>query len=399
MRIVFHIDVNNAFLSWTAVKLLKEGKTDIRKIPSVIGGDETKRHGIVLAKSPVAKKMGITSAMPLYEAKKICNNLEIYRPDMEYYSESSNKFYEYLKKYSPEIERYSIDECFLELTNTKYLYDDYIALAYKIKDDIKNKFGFTVNVGIGNNKLCAKMASDFEKPDKVHTLMHDEIVTKMWPLPVEDLIYIGKQKAKKLKQMNINTISDLAHVSEKKLSKEFKNQAKQMKEYAQGIDNSKVAEQEEIKSVGREVTLKYNTSDEEKLKEEIYKQTDELARRLRKEKLYAKNIGLVYKDALFLSKTHQKELEYPTNSTKKIFINLIELFNKTYNKEPIRLIGIRLSHLTNKLEKQISIFEEEKEETNGIDNLIDNLNNKFGKTIISSATIKKIERGKNERNN
>ena len=186
MRIVFHIDVNNAFLSWTAVKLLKEGKKDIRKIPSVIGGDETKRHGIVLAKSPVAKKMGITSAMPLYEAKKICNNLEIYRPDMEYYSESSNKFYEYLKKYSPEIERYSIDECFLELTNTKYLYDDYIALAYKIKDDIKNKFGFTVNVGIGNNKLCAKMASDFEKPDRVHTLMHDEIVTKMWPLPVED---------------------------------------------------------------------------------------------------------------------------------------------------------------------------------------------------------------------
>ena len=148
-----------------------------------------------------------------------------------------------------------------------------------------------------------------------------------------------------------------------------------------------------------QIILKYNTSDEEKLKEEIYKQTDELARRLRKEKLYAKNIGLVYKDALFLSKTHQKELEYPTNSTKKIFINLIELFNKTYNKEPIRLIGVRLSHLTNKLEKQISIFEEEKEETNSIDNLIDNLNNKFGKTIISSATIKKIERGKNERNN
>ena len=148
-RIIFHIDVNNAFLSWTAVKMLQEGSNiDIRTIPSIIGGDETKRKGIVLAKSPIAKKYGIKTAETIYSARQKCKNLQIYNSDYEYYKETSKKLFTYLKKYSPSMEQISIDECFLDMSNMHYIYNDLEDLAYQIKDDIKNKFGFTVNIGI-----------------------------------------------------------------------------------------------------------------------------------------------------------------------------------------------------------------------------------------------------------
>ena len=224
MRVIFHVDVNNAYLSWTAVYLLKNGyKKDIRLIPSVIGGDEDSRNGIVLAKSPIAKKMGVKSAETIYMARKKCKDLEVYPPNFDIYDEYSNKFYNYLKQYSPDIERASVDECFLDMSNTKYLYDDLESLAYKIKDDIKNMFGFTVNVGIGNNKLEAKMASDFSKPDQVHTLFDEEIHSKMWPLPIDDLFMLGKSSASKLKELGINTIGELANQDIDFLISKFKS--------------------------------------------------------------------------------------------------------------------------------------------------------------------------------
>ena len=239
-RIIFHIDVNNAFLSWTAVKLLSEGKKDIRKVEAIIAGDESTRHGIVLAKSPVAKKKGVKTAMTIYEAKKLCPNLEIYKGDFKWYFECSNKMMDYLKGYSPTIEQFSIDECFIDMTGTNYLYKDYVKLANKIKDEIKEQFGFTVNVGIGENKLCAKMASDFEKPDKVHTLFSDEIVKKLWPLDVGELFMVGKSTKEKLYSMNIKTINDLAHYDENKLKTKFKSMATYLHNAAWGIDDKEV---------------------------------------------------------------------------------------------------------------------------------------------------------------
>ena len=216
-RIILHIDVNNAFLSWTAVKLLKEGyKIDIREIPSVIAGDEQTRHGIVLAKSPVAKKLGIKTAETLYQARKKCPNLQTFQADRKYYKEMSNKMFEYISNFSPTIERFSIDECFVDFTGTHYLYNNIIELAYKIKDEIYQKFGFTVNIGIANNKLCAKMASDFEKPNKVHTLFNNEIESKMWPLPIEELFMVGKKTSEKLRKMGYNTIGDVAKTDKEK---------------------------------------------------------------------------------------------------------------------------------------------------------------------------------------
>ena len=268
-RIIFHIDVNNAFLSWTAVELLNHGyDIDIRDIPSVIGGSEKSRHGIVLAKSPIAKKMGIKTAIPIYEAKKICKDLKVYPPDYNWYSEESHKLMEYLKKYSPNMEQFSIDECFIDMTGTNYLYKDYIKLANDIKDEIKKKFGFTVNIGIAENKLCAKMASDFEKPNKVHTLFADEIAKKMWPLDVGELFMVGKSTTKELKKMGINTIEDLARTDKKKLEKKFKSMAEYLHNASWGIDDSPVeTEYRERKSISTERTLSKDISDKDKLKD------------------------------------------------------------------------------------------------------------------------------------
>lgn len=399
-RIIFHVDVNNAFLSWTAIYLLEHGyEIDIRTIPSVIGGDEKERHGIVVAKSPVAKKMGVKSAEPIFQAKKKCPNLKVYPANHEWYKIESKKFKDYLKQYSPDIEEFSIDECFIDMTGTNYLYKDYIKLAYKIKNDIKEMFGFTVNVGVGNNKLCAKMASDFEKPDKVHTLFKDEIVTKLWPLDVGDLFMVGKKTTEQLRNMNINTVGELAHTDYKKLVKVFKEQqAEYLKNASWGIDNSEVNEANYHKnnSISTTETLPRDTDDEDKLKEQLLLQTERVTRELREKNKYTNTIAVIYKDRNFNSYSAQEKLSNPTNDTKEIYKKVVEVFEKNFKKEPLRLIGVRLADLTEKKNEQISIFEieEEKEDNSNIQKTIDELNKKFGSDLIISASLKAVAKHK-----
>ena len=401
-RIIFHIDVNNAFLSWTAVELLKKGyKQDIRKIPSIIGGDETKRHGIVLAKSPVAKKMGIVTAETIYSAKKKCKNLQIFEPNFKLYNEQSNIMYEYLTQYTPNIERYSIDECFLDMTGTNLIYKDYIELAYNIKEEIKNKFGFTVNVGIGNNKLCAKMASDFEKPDKVHTLFENEIEEKMWPLPVGDLFMIGKKTADILNKYNIKTIKDLAVTNINLLKDNFKNQAQFFKNSANGIDYSEVVSRSaKSTSISTTETLPYDYKDIDKLKEILFIQAEDVSRRLRKQQEYASTVAVIYKNNLFENYTRQTKMTKQTNQTIDIYNEAVKILESTWKRDPIRLIGIRISGFSEKKEEQISLFEINKEETDKkeeFQNIIDSINDKFGKNSIVPASIKKINYKNNEK--
>ena len=202
-RQILHVDVNNAFLSWTAVEMLKEGsKIDIRQIPAIIGGDESKRSGIVLAKSPKAKEFGIKTAETIYQAKMKCPNIQIYPSNFTIYKKYSNQLYNLLLEYTDKIERFSIDECFLDMTH--YLMNDTLLNKGKeINKRVKEELGFTVNVGVAHNKLLAKMASDFTKPDRVHTLFEDEIPTKMWTLPISELFMIGKKTVPKLYNMQL----------------------------------------------------------------------------------------------------------------------------------------------------------------------------------------------------
>ena len=282
------------------------------------------------------------------------------------------------------------------MTGTNYLYHNYEELAYKIKNEIKEKFGYTVNVGIGNNKLCAKMASDFEKPDKVHTLYMNEIETKMWPLPVGELFMVGKKTSEILNGININTIGELAKADIKLLEKHFKNHAKDLKKSAMGIDEGKVEPRKDsTTSISTTETLPYDYTDEDKLKDILFRQTEELTRQLRRKKQYAKTVAVIFKNSNFTSYSAQTKLLSESNITKEIYKLVIELFNKNYKKDPIRLIGVRLADLTNKKERQISLFDdstENMEKEDSIQETIDDINNRFGRGLIAPASLQLISK-------
>lgn len=391
-RIIFHVDVNNAFLSWSAVELLNNGyNLDIRTIPSVIGGDEDKRKGIVLAKSPVAKEYGIKTAETLYMARKKCSDLKIYPPNFEEYERQSNNLISYLSQYTPIIEQFSIDECFMDLTNTSYLYDDILELAYKIKKEIYEKFGFTVNIGIANNKLCAKMASDFLKPNRVHTLFDYEIENKMWPLPIEDLLYIGKSSSEQLRKIGIKTIGDLANSNAIYLKKYFKNRSIDMINSAKGLDDSEVIKDvSKNKCISVSMTLEEDTLELTKLKRILLDMSNQVGLRARKEKLYANVIAITIKTSKFKNYSHQKRIVNPTNNTMDIYKVVLELFDNIEKNELIRNIGVRLGDLKEEIKEQISLFDNNKKsDENHIQEIVDSINSKYNKTKIMPAIFYK----------
>ena len=262
-NVIFHIDVNSAYLSWTAVKMLQEGYgRDIREIPCIVGGDKKSRHGIVLAKSIPAKKYGVVTGEPVVNAVRKCPDLEMVPPEHDYYEQMSHELMKLLKSYTPDIEQVSIDECYMDYSGIQNKFRSPLEAATVIKNKVKDTLGFTVNIGISDVKVLAKMASDFEKPDKVHTLYRDEIQTKMWGLPVSELFMAGKSSVDTLHKLGIFTIGQLAESPVNVLEAHLKSHGKTLWEYANGIDNSRVnPEKEELKGVGNSTTLASDLDD------------------------------------------------------------------------------------------------------------------------------------------
>jgi len=387
-RQILHVDVNNAFLSWTAVDMLKKGsKIDIREIPAIIGGDETKRSGIVLAKSMKAKECGIRTAETIYQARMKCPGVKIYSSDFKIYREYSDKLYHLLLEYTDKIERFSIDECFLDMT--QYLMKDtLINKAKEISRRVKEELGFTVNIGVAHNKLLAKMASDFTKPDKIHTLYEEEIPIKMWKLPVSELFMLGKKTVPKLYNMQIKTIGELAKADKNVMSKKFGKHGIQMWEYANGIDNSEVQyKQEKPKGVGNSITLPQNINEIEKLEEIVLALTEQVTYRLRRYDLLATTVNVQLRTKDFIDSSHQGKLQIATDSTKEIYAKAKELLNQMYkNTSEIRLIGVRVDNLIEKEEQQLSLFHSQKDKKQEkLDQVVDELKNKYGYNTITRA--------------
>ena len=387
-RQILHVDVNNAFLSWTAVEMIKNGsQIDIREIPSIIGGDESKRSGIVLAKSPKAKEFGIKTAETIYQTRMKCPSVKIYKSDFKVYQKYSNMLYKLLQEYTDKIERFSIDECFLDMTN--YLMKrTLIEVAQEIHVRVKKELGFTVNIGVANNKLLAKMASDFTKPDKIHTLYANEIKQKMWPLSVSELFMLGRRTVPKLQNMQIRTIGDLANTNKELITKKFGKHGLQMWEYANGIDNSEVKYlQEKPKGIGNSITLPENILEIEKLEEIILALSEQVTYRLRKYKMKAKVVNVQLRTKDFVDSSHQEKLEYPTASTKEIYKKAKKLLINMYKPyTPIRLVGLRVDGLEENEMQQTTLFEhkdEKKQEK--LDKVIDELKNKYGYNFITRA--------------
>lgn len=390
-RIIFHVDVNNAFLSWTACDMLKKGANiDIREIPSIIGGDEKQRKGIVLAKSEVAKKYGIKTAETIYQAKQKCNNLKMFPPDFRIYSYYSNRMYEILSDYSDKIERYSIDECFLDYTSMQQLFGEPISCAKVIQRRIFDELGFTVNIGIGNNKLLAKMASDLQKPNKIITIWKSEIENKMWKLPVQDLFMVGRKSIPKLNNLNIYTIGDLARYNKKLLIKVFGKMGQQMHNYANGIDDSIVnGDRHEYKGIGNSITTSVNISDINIANNIILSICEYVCKRLRDEGMYTKCINVHIKNANFIVTSHQRKIQVSTNVTDKIYDIAKQLLEEIWTGEPIRSFGVRLDELTKYSDSQINLFEdiEKNDKKSKLDMVIDRTRNKYGSGSIKRAVF------------
>lgn len=386
-----HIDVNNAFLSWSAIDMLNSGfKYDIRNSYAIIGGDEKSRRGIVLAKSMPAKRMGVVTGETLYSARKKCPKLKTYRPNYKLYKSMSDKMFDLISSYSPDIEKMSIDECFLDYTPVKRLYGDEVKFAYKLKKEIYEKLGFTVNIGIGNNKLCAKMASDFLKPNRVHTLYMDEVEGKMWPLDVGKLFGIGKQTSVKLHNLGINTIADLANTDEKVLYKHFKNQARVMIRWARGIGSDIVDSSEsEAKGIGNETTLSHNIFYKEELYPYLLGLCENVCLRLRRENRYAYVVVVTIKDRFFKRKSHQKKMVNATNITEEVYEKTKKILDEMDISDGVRLIGVRLDNLQNSSFHQTSLFEDisEREDIGTLDKTVDEIKDRYGFRIINKASL------------
>lgn len=384
-REILHVDVNNAFLSWTAVERLKNGDNlDIRKIPSAICGDENKRSGIVLAKSPLAKSVGVVTGETIYQAMKKCPNLALFKPDFSKYREYSNSLYKLLSEYTYKIERFSIDECFLDMTGF-LMNETLLKKAIEINKRVKEELSFTVNIGVSCNKLLAKMASDFTKPDKIHTLYRNEIKTKMWPLDISELFMIGRKSVPKLNAMGIYKIGDLANYDKLSIAKRLGKFGTMIWEFANGIDESEVNFiKEKPKSIGNSVTLPIDISNKEKIEGVLLSLVEQVAYRLRKEELLATVATVQLRTHDFKDITHQAKLNFATSNTNEIYEKAKEIFEEMYVfPVPVRLIGFRLEKLTEK-EEQFSFFGDESKDSN-LDKTLDELKEKYGFNQIKKA--------------
>ncbi|MFV0362774.1 MAG: DNA polymerase IV [Suipraeoptans sp.] len=395
MSIVFHIDVNSAFLSWSAVEKIKRGSNiDLRTIPSIIGGDKKSRRGIVLAKSVPAKKFGIQTGEPVVNAFRKCPNLVMESPNHELYSDYSKRLMGYIRTVSPIIEQVSVDECYMDYDERIRGFSSYLECADTIRKEIYDKFGFTVNIGISNNKLLAKMASDFEKPDKTHTLFPEEIEEKMWCLPLRDLYMAGKSSVATFEKLEIKTIGDLAKSDPKLIELHLKSHGRKLWEYANGIANDVIrSERSDAKGIGNSTTLPRDVVTREEAKKVIKDLASSVGRRLRKAGKKASSISVEIKYHDFASSSHQKQIAGFTNDDKDIYKEALDLFDELWDKEPIRLLGIRTTKLTSEEEpEQLSLFDikddmvlynKKAAKTKKVDEALLKIKEKYGENIVT----------------
>lgn len=395
MSVIFHIDVNSAYLSWTAVEELKNGEQrDLRQIPAIIGGDQKTRHGVVLAKSIPAKKYGIRTGEPVVNAVRKCPGLVTAPPDHKLYRRYSDRLMEYLQSYTPVIEQVSVDECYMDFSQNVKDYHSPVEGAMEIKNEVYRRFGFTVNVGISTNKLLAKMASDFEKPNKVHTLFPEEIQIKMWPLPVAKLYMAGNSSVEVLRKLGIFTIGELARMEPSLLELHLKSHGRRLWEFANGMGNAVVEpEPGDAKGIGNSTTLSKDAETEEEAKEVLKMLAASVGRRLRKAGQKAKMLSVEIKYYNFESASHQKQLGRGTNRDEEIYEEAVWLFRELWNKNPIRLLGIRSSKLAEEDEpEQMTIFDPQfqfnpkREKEKKINQALEKVRIKYGEGIVTRGT-------------
>ena len=393
-RLIFHLDVNSAFLSWESVARLREDPAalDLRTIPSAVGGDASKRHGIVLAKSTPAKAFGVATGEPLAQALRKCPSLVVVPSHYELYVSFSRKLIHLLEDYTPDIEKFSIDEAFLDMTETIHLFGSPVETADAIRRRVREELGFTVNVGIAPNKLLAKMASDFEKPDRTHTLFREEIPSKMWPLPIRDLFLVGGAAQRKMEAMGLRTIGDLARCDLELLRSQLGDKySRQIHRYANGIDDEPVEERAAVnKGYGNRITLARDVSDTETACQVLLSLAETVGARLRADHVLCNQVCVELRDWRFRSSSHQGALQFPTDSTSVIYEEACRLLREFWDGTPVRLIGIRTGKISDHAFVQMSLFETEQDRKRlKMEQAVDQIRSRFGTDSIKRASFLK----------
>lgn len=384
-RLIFHVDVNSAFLSWTSVKRLREGKSDLRNVPAIISGDPKLRTSIVAAKSIPAAKLGIHTGEASSMALQKCPDLVVAPPDRAWYKECSRQFITVCRDFTPVLEQASIDECYLDMTDMGRLWPDPLRAAAAIRERVRTQLGFTVNVGIAHNKLLAKMASNMEKPDKTHTLFEAEIPLKLWPMPVGKLFLVGGHSADRLRKAGIYTIGDLAACDMASLSSLLGVKTAQLyHNFANGTDNSPVLDHpEEAKGYSASTTTEEDLADREKLHAVLRELADTAASRMRRDGFRAQCVGVKIRSGSFsqrVDRSHQRKLEQPTDITAEIAAAAVSLFDELWDgRTPLRLIGISLTGVTKEQAVQLRLFgDDQREKEKKADAAVDAIRRKFG---------------------
>ena len=392
-RVIFHVDANSAFLSWSAayrVKVLGETE-DLRDIPSVVAGDKESRHSIVLAKSTPAKKFGIQTGEPLFQAIEKCPQLKVVEPNYPLYVEASRHFVEMLRQFSPQVQQYSIDEAWVDMTGTDRIFGSPRLAAEKMRQRINDELGFTVNIGISSNKLLAKMAGDFEKPNKVHTLFPEEMEEKMWPLPVRDLFLVGPATEKKLKVYGIYTIGDLAKADVSVLRKRLGKHGETIWHFANGRNADAVTpEPQENKGYGHSVTTPKDIVTTDQAHQVLLSLCETVAARMRKDGKSGGCISVHLRTNDFSHASHQAVLLGATNITGEIFEAACRVFDEIWDRvTPLRQLGVQITRLSAEPYQQYDLFSgmspERYERKIKLDETVDALRDKFGEEIIRRA--------------
>lgn len=391
-KIIFHIDVNSAFLSWEAVYRIHHlgCRIDLRQEVAAVGGDMSMRHGIILAKSIPAKKYHIQTGESIVEALQKCPFLKLVPPNYSLYERCSAAFMEILRQYSPCVEQYSIDEAFMDMTGTQKLFGDPVTVANRIREQIRDELGFTVNVGISENKLLAKMASDFRKPDRIHTLWKHEIESKMWPLPVSSLFFVGRATSKKLYQLGIHTIGDLARTDPALLQYHLKEHGHVIHDFANGRDLSVVRQQPEAnKGYGNSTTIAFDVSDASTAKLVLLALAETVGTRLRTANVQAEVIAVGIKTFDLQYKSHQTTLPNATNITNEIHLHACRLFDELWDGTPIRHLGIHTSRLQDRIDmRQLEMFDTaDYEKMAKMDQTVDQIRARYGKDSVKRAVF------------
>lgn len=390
-RYIFHIDVNSAYLSWCAADRLARGEAiDLRTIPSVVGGNEKSRHGIVLAKSLPAKAYNIHTGEPLMSARQKCSNLTVVPPDYKLFMKASYATMDIIRRYSPKVQQFSVDECFVDYNHLGPSQLDPLTLAHRIREEIETELGFTVNIGLSTTKILAKMASDFQKPNRVHTLFPDEVSEKMWPLPVSDLFMVGRRTYKKLYNLGILTIGQLAQADIHMLENHFKSYAHLIQNYANGIDDSPVrpSNHSVVKGMGNSTTVKFDVIDKADAHQVLLSLAESIGMRLRNARMCAGLVAVSITNTEFGHKSHQHKLDVAMNSTSYITKIAIKLFDALWDGTPIRKLGLRVSDLHTSDYVQMSLFENyDFQRDKSIDAAVDSIRGRFGVEAIQRASF------------